>query len=116
MSVFCQAAVGFGGGEEGLVGGEGFVIGAAGDDALGTAEVFGVAAAIPLGTEVDEGPAGHVVGILATHQGQTAVDGLKVSGFQIGFANPHHRAFVLDMLPEGVESQAVATRQVGSGQ
>lgn len=78
MSVFCQSTVGFGGGEEGFFGGEGGVIGAAGDDGLRTAQVFGVAAAIPLGAELDEGPALHHVGEVGRHQGEVAVDGLEV--------------------------------------
>ena len=48
-----QSAVAFGGGEEGFFGGEGLVVGAAGDDGLGRASVA---------ADVDESPAGHLVG------------------------------------------------------
>lgn len=78
LLIVCQAAVAVGGGEEGFFGGEGGVIGAAGDDGLRTAQVFGMAVAIPFGAEVDEGPALHHVGEVGRHQGEVAVDGLEV--------------------------------------
>lgn len=107
MNIFSQSAVGIGGGLEGFFGGEGEVVGAAGEDGLGAA--FGLA-------DVDQGPAGHVVGEGFIDKGEVVVDDLEVVESQFVGADSHHRAVSLEALAEGVETQGVNTLQVGRGE
>ena len=104
VNLFRQAAVAFGGGEEGFFGGEGEVVGAAGDDGLAAATVFGLPAAFPLGTDMDEGPAGHLVGEVVAHQRQVTVDLAEITEGQCVGADAHHWAAAIDTLAEGVEA------------
>ena len=105
--LFRQPTVGFGGGEEGFFGGEGFVIDAAGDDALG-----GAAGA----ADMHQSPSGHVVGEFFAYQSQVAINDLEVTDTQVGSFDAHHRAGTVDGLTEGVEAQDVATPQVVGSQ
>ena len=99
VNLFRQATVALGGGEEGFFGGEGEVVGAAGDDGLGRASVS---------ADVDERPASHLVGEVVAHQCQAAVNFLEVTEGQHGGADAHHRTTAFDTLAEGVEPQHVA--------
>lgn len=95
VNLFRQSAVASGGGEEGFFGGEGEVVGAAGDDGLGRASVS---------ADVDERPAGHFVGEVVAHQRQVAVDLAEIAESQCSGTDAHHRAAALDTLAEGVEA------------
>lgn len=116
VNLFRQSAVAVGGGEEGFFGGEGEVVGAAGDDGLAAAAVFGLAAAFPLGADMDERPAGHVIGEVIAHQRQTAVDLSEIADAQVVGFYPHQWAETVGALLEGVEPQEVATQEVGGGE
>lgn len=102
----CQPAVGGGGREKGLLGGEWEVVGATGDDLL---------AAAFLPAEVDEGPAGHFVGKSLIYKCEMIVNNLEVTNSQVRGTNPYHRAAAFDALAQGVEPQRVATPQVSGG-
>ncbi len=105
--LFRQAAVGGGGGEEGVLGGEGLVVGAAGD---------GLLAAATGATDMHQSPAGHVVGKIVAHQGEAAVDGLEVADTQVRSRDAHPGTGAIYCLTQGVEPQLVATPQVGGGE
>lgn len=107
MNVFSQSTVTFGGGEEGFFGGEGEVVGAAGDDGLGRASVS---------ADMDESPAGHLIGEVVAHQRQVAVNFSEVTEGQLGGTDAHHRTTAFDALTEGVEPQHVAALQIGGGE
>ena len=116
VNLFRQSAVAVGGGEEGFFGGEGEVVGAAGDDGLAAAAGFGLAAAFPLGADMDERPAGHLIGEVIAHQRQTAVDLSEIADAQVVGFYPHQWAETVGALLEGVEPQEVATQEVGGGE
>ena len=116
LLLFSHSAVGSGGGEEGFFGGEGEVVGAAGDDGLAAAAVFGLAAAFPLGADMDERPAGHLIGEVIAHQRQSAFDLSEIADVQVVGFYPHQRAETVGALLEGVEPQEVATLEVGGGE
>ncbi len=106
QNLVCQPTVGGGGGEKGLFGGEGEVVGATGDDLL---------AAAFLSAEVDEDPAGHFVSEGFIYKYEMIVNNQEIINSQFGGTNPHHRAAAFDVLAQDVEPQRVATPQVSGG-